>query len=285
MLPGRPEPQSWAWWAETNQRETARRAAHEATIRVAHHHPWAHPRSDSSACSSSARGGHSTPGSALSRTPSAASMLFERPGTGRSAAPSGLSFAPSSARVTPSRQVARGELDHMLREIGSLQGAFSVAPAPVSEEELRWLNPFAEPAPPQTRHAVAPTPPRQKPVPPQAPVAAPPRTPKPQTKTPRANPGVLAARARRSALIENGSARKLGPLDRAKAARGAEEAAERRRKGEEALAREIKLKQERDLTPRHRSQLKSASKPLSSVFQVRDTGWYADPQQQRANGY
>ena len=39
MLPGRPEPQSWAWWAETNQRETARRAAHGATIRVPHHQP------------------------------------------------------------------------------------------------------------------------------------------------------------------------------------------------------------------------------------------------------
>jgi hypothetical protein len=279
MLPGRLQPQSWAWWAETNQRETTRCAAHPhgSTIRVPHHHPWAHPRSDSSTCSSASV--HSDAGGALSRTPSATSMLFARPGTEHS-------FTPSSARVTPSRQLARNEIDGMLREIGSLQGAFSVAPAAaaVSEEELRWFAPFREPAPPQlAKHTVAP---KTKPAQAQAPVAVPPQT---QTPRPKATPGALAARARRSALVENGSARRLGPLDRAKAARGAEEAAERRRMGEEALVREIKLKQERDMTPRRRPygrrQHKSASKPLSSVFQVRDTVWYADPEQQRANGY
>ena len=44
------------------------------------HHPWAHPRSDSSTCSSASVRTRSTGGD-LSRTPSAASMLFERPGS------------------------------------------------------------------------------------------------------------------------------------------------------------------------------------------------------------
>eukprot|EP01046_Picozoa_sp_COSAG06_P104550 COSAG06_NODE_50748_length_316_cov_1.175115_1_plen_61_part_10 len=50
----------------------------------------------------------------------------------------------------------------------------------------------------------------------------------------------------RSKKIENGSPRRLGPLDRAKMQNGraAEQAALRRAIGEETLARENKLKQE-----------------------------------------
>eukprot|EP01043_Picozoa_sp_COSAG02_P016957 COSAG02_NODE_758_length_17516_cov_53.301085_8_plen_213_part_00 len=212
-------------------------------------------------------------------------MLFERPGSRQP-------FAPSSARVTPSgHELACDEIDNVLREIGSLRGPLSAAPAAaaVSEEELQWFDPFREPAPPQAKRAVAPKPPRHKPAPqapqaPQAPVAVPPQTPKAT-----ATLGAITTRTRRSVLVENGSARRLGPLDRAKVASGAEEAAERRRRGEQARAREIKLKQERDVTPRRRPygrrRLNSTSKPLSSVFAVGDTIWYADPEQQRANGY
>ena len=94
-------------------------------------------------------------------------------------------------------------------------------------------------------------------------------------------------RTTRSKLIKNGTRRKLGPLDRSKALAGcaAEEAKERRRKGQETLAREQKLKHEQDAirAKKHRRpRIPTAArtdKSLGPAF------WTPDPEQQRGNGY
>ena len=94
-------------------------------------------------------------------------------------------------------------------------------------------------------------------------------------------------RTARSKLIKNGTRRKLGPLDRSKALAGcaAEEAKERRRKGQETLAREQKLKHEQDAirAKKHRRpRIPTAArtdKSLGPAF------WTPDPEQQRGNGY
>ena len=96
-----------------------------------------------------------------------------------------------------------------------------------------------------------------------------------------------SARTPRSKLIKNGTRRKLGPLDRSKALAGcaAEEAKERRRKGQETLAREQKLKHEQDAirAKKHRRpRIPTAArtdKSLGPAF------WTPDPEQQRGNGY
>ena len=93
-------------------------------------------------------------------------------------------------------------------------------------------------------------------------------------------------RTARSKLIKNGTRRKLGPLDRSKALAGcaAEEAKERRRKGQETLAREQKLKHEQDAirAKKHRRPRIPTARTDKSLG---PTFWTPDPEQQRGNGY
>ena len=103
------------------------------------------------------------------------------------------------------------------------------------------------------------------------------------------------SRSARSTLIKNGRRHHLGPLDRSKALVGvaAQEAKERRRKGQETLAREQKLKQEQDARRKKNRRLKKSTarwgKWTSPIAPDRgSTGpvfWTPDPAQQRGNGY
>lgn len=233
MPPGQcMDPQAWAWWTEHTKWEAGavsggrkqwQRPKMTPTVRP----PWGTlPRPESLR-------GVRTPG----RTPSTAGP----PGTGmsyksgsqsaRHATP--LSAVPPSAAppsaVPLSRELeeARAEIQR-LTELKAARDEIEMLRAQLQQQgALNNSTPLLPPAP-QTEPE------------PQASVVRPqPRVTYKLMKTP------VPPRAN---TIENGSPRRLGPLDRAKLQNGraAEQAAMRRATGAERLAREMQLKREQD---------------------------------------
>jgi hypothetical protein len=227
MPPGQcMDPQAWAWWtehtkweagAESGGRKQWQRPKMTPTVRP----PWGTlPRPESLR-------GVRTPG----RTPSTAGP----PGTGMSyqsgsqsaryAAPPSAA-PPSAAPLSRELEEARAEIQR-LTELKAARDEIELLRAHLQQQgALNTSTPLPPPAP-------------AEPEPPAAVVRTQPRVTYRLMKTP------VPPRAK---AIENGSPRRLGPLDRAKLQNGraAEQAAMRRAVGAERLARETQLKREQD---------------------------------------
>jgi hypothetical protein len=239
MPPGQcMDPQAWAWWTEHTKWEAGavsggrkqwQRPKMTPTVRP----PWGTlPRPESlrgvrtpgrepstagtAPGTGMSYGRSSGGGGATPRAPGSQSARYAAPS---SAAPLGRELDEARAEIMRLTELkaARDEIEMLRMQLqakGALQDAAPLPPPAAEEPREEAAAPEAPPEPKAPRVAY-----KAKPI-------APPRSKK----------------------IENGSPRRLGPLDRAKMQNGraAEQAALRRAIGEETLARENKLKQEQD---------------------------------------